>query len=131
MDATNIIDQLVSQLGITQQQAQGGAGVLLKFAKAEMGDADFSKVAQFIPNVDSLMSQSPQPAGVGGMLGGLTSALGGKAAEIGGLANVASSFSALGLARNKIAPFATMLVTFVEQKGGPQVAALLKNVVNV
>ena len=131
MDATNIIDQLVSQLGITQQQAQGGAGTLLKFAKTEMDDANFSKVAQFIPNVESLMSQSPQPAGVGGMLGGLTSALGGKATEIGGLANVASSFSALGLDRNKIAPFATMLVTFVEQKGGPQVAALLKNVVNV
>ena len=136
MDATNIISQLVSQLGITQQQAQGGAGLLLKFAKDELGDADFTKVTQFIPNSDALIAQVPQASGMGGVLGGLASSVGGLfgakvGTEVADLANLASGFSALGLDRDQIAPFVSSIVAFVEKQGGAQVAALLQNAMKV
>ncbi|MFN8439695.1 MAG: DUF2780 domain-containing protein [Caldilineaceae bacterium] len=128
MDATNLVTQLGNQLGISQQQAQGGLGLVLKFAKDQLGEPNFDKVAQFIPNANSLIAQAPVPSGIGGLLGGAVSSFGGKAAELGGLTTLASGFSDLGLDKSQIAPFVSSVVAFVQQKGGSQVAALLQNV---
>ncbi len=126
MDMTNLVEQLVSQLGITQQQAQGGAGLLLKVAKDQLGEANFRQVVQSIPNSAALLAQAPPPSGLGGLFGSLASSLGGQVAEVGGLTNVVSGFTALGLDQSQIAPFIATVVAFVEQKGGPQVAAFLQ-----
>jgi hypothetical protein len=129
-----LIGQLVQQLGINPQQAQGGAGLLLKLAKDKLG-GDFGQVEQAVPGVGDLIGSAPQPAaggGLGGMLGGLAGKIGGGAGgalgNISGLASLAAGFSQLKLDPSLIAKFAPIILAFVKSKGGDTVAALLASV---
>lgn len=120
-----LIAQLVSGLGVQEGQAQGGAGLLLKLAQSKLG-GDFSKVAQAVPGVQDLMSKAPAVGGLGKMLGGLAGALGGgKGAAIGDIASLASGFTQLKLDPQLIGKFIPIIVSFVQSKGGPQIAQLL------
>ena len=40
-----LIDQLTKSLGVSENQAQGGAGLLFKLAKDKLGAGDFSKIS--------------------------------------------------------------------------------------
>ena len=76
-----LVKALVSQLGVTDDQATKGSGLLFKAAKERLG-GDFSKIEQALPDVARLIQKAPSASassagGLGGMLGGLASALGG------------------------------------------------------
>ncbi len=43
-----LVQQLTQQLGINQQQASGGLGLLMKLAKNKLG-GQFGEVAQHVP----------------------------------------------------------------------------------
>lgn len=129
-----LIGQLVQQLGINPQQAQGGAGLLLKLARDKLG-GEFGQVEKAVPGVNELIGSAPQPGaggGLGGMLGGLAGKLGGGAGgalgNLGGLAALAGGFSQLKLDPALIAKFAPIIIAFVKGKGGDTVAALLQKV---
>jgi hypothetical protein len=115
-----LIDLLTKNLGVTETQAQGGAGLLLKQAKDKLGGGDFSKVSAAVPGIDSLISAAP--TGGGGMLGGLGKMLGRGA----GLASLVGGFSKLGLDGSMIGKFVPIILSFVQSKGGEGVKALLE-----
>ena len=122
-----LIDQLTKNLGVSQDQAQGGAGLLFKLAKDKLGGGDFSKVSAAVPGIDSLISASP--TGGGGALGGLgklASGLGGTMGGLGSLASLAGGFSNLGLDSGMIGKFVPIILSFVQSKGGEGVKALLE-----
>jgi hypothetical protein len=54
-----LIEQLVSQLGVNEDQAKGGTGLLLNLAKDKLSGADFGQVSNLIPGADSLMGDAP------------------------------------------------------------------------
>ena len=130
-----LVGQLVQQLGIKPEQAQGGAGLLLKLAKDKLG-GDFGQVEKSVPGVNELIGSAPKPEGVagglGGMLGGLAGKIGGGAGgalgNLGGLASLAGGFSQLKLDPALIAKFAPIIIAFAKSKGGDTVAALLGKV---
>lgn len=125
-----LIQQLVNQLGVQQDQAEGGVGLLLKLANEKLEDGDFSQIADTIPGASDLMHQAPQMGeGVMGAVGGLASAFGGKAEGLGDLANLASGFSQLGLDSNMIGKFVPIIMSFVQERGGDQVKDLLEKVI--
>ena len=68
-----ILNMLIDQLGVTEDQARGGAGAILSLAKEKLGDTDFSKVAQAIPGMEDLLGAAPESGGLAGMVGGLAS----------------------------------------------------------
>ena len=69
-----LIEQLTKNLGVTEAQAKGGAGLLFKHAKGKLGGADFSKVSAAVPGVDDLISAAPATGGgASGILGRLSS----------------------------------------------------------
>ena len=72
-----LIQQLVSQLGVQDGQAKGGAGLLFKLAKDKLGDADFGQITDAVGNVDDLIGAAPKVGGAGGLLGSIASAVGG------------------------------------------------------
>lgn len=117
-----LVQMLVSQLGVEEGQARGGAGLLFKFAQDKLG-GDFSKVAEVIPDVQNLIKAAPSGGGLGGMLGGLASSLGG--GSLGDLAELAGGFGKLKLDPSMIQKFAPIVLDFVKQKAGPEVAGLL------
>jgi hypothetical protein len=115
-----LVDLLTKNLGVSETQAQGGAGLLFKLAKAKLGGTDFSKVSAAVPGIDSLIGAAP--TGGGGMLGGLAKLFGGG----GGLAGLAGGFSKLGLDKSMISKFIPIILSFVQSKGGAGVKTLLE-----
>ncbi len=117
---TDLTSLLVSQLGITDRQATGGAGSMLKYAQDSLKPDDFSKVADSIPGIDSLLGAVP---GGSGGLGAVAGALGGD--SLGGMAAIASQFSSLGLNADMIQKFAPIILDYVKGTGGSDVMNLL------
>ncbi len=123
-----LITQLVSQLGVQEGQAKGGAGLLLKMAQSKLG-GDFSKVSAVIPGIQDLIKAAPEAGGASKLLGGLAGALGGgKAGGLADLASLAGGFSQLKLDPQMISKFAPIILSFVQSKGGQDVVKLLAGV---
>ncbi len=126
----DLINMLTSQLGINEEQAAGGAGLLFKMAKEKLGDGDFSKVTGAIPDVSNLLDKAPDASGGGlmGAIGGIASSLG--ADKLGDLASLAGGFSKLNLDENMIGNFIPIILNFVKDKAGDEVMGLLSKVFN-
>ena len=119
MDITQFV---CSKLGLNQQQAEAGLGILFRFAKEQLPQTDFAKLAQFIPNVGALSAAAPaapaaSAAGVGGMLGSALSALGGSAGSLGTMAKLAGQFTSAGLDATKLQSFGQTIGAFLMEKG--------------
>ena len=126
----DLISTLVDALGITEKQAEGGAGALFKNAKENLSTEDFNKVSDAVPNVDDYMAKAPSTdseSGAGGLLksSGLSS-LGGSAAKIGNMAGLADAFSKLGMDSGTMTKFIPVVVKFMDSEAGSGVAGLLK-----
>jgi hypothetical protein len=116
-----LVGQLTKQLSITPAQATGGAGTLFSLAKHKLSPADFSKVAEVVPGMGSFLKAAPA-ADKTSELSSLTTSLGG---EMGNLASTASAFQKLGLSPDMVGKFVPILTSFVQGKGGANVASLL------
>jgi len=119
-----LIDQLTKSLGITGQQAEGGAGVLFKAAKDKLGPAEFDGLLGGVPGLNDVMKKAPAAGGgLGGLLGGLAGAVGGNAGLI---ATVVGGFGKLGLKPEDAKKFVPVILTFLQTKVGPDVVSRLE-----
>lgn len=121
-----LIQMLVSQLGISDEQATGGAGLLLKLVKDKLGAGDFGQISSLIPDVEKLISSAPKAGGLAGTLGGLASSLG--AGKLGGLASLAGGFKKLDMDSGMVQKFVPVITSFLQSKGGDSVKDLLASV---
>ena len=104
-DTSKLIGSLVDKLGVSEEQATGGAGAVFKEAKNNMSSGDYSQLLNAVPGIDSLISKAPQG---GGLAGKASSFLGGSAGSATGVAALADSFSKLGLAPDMVNQFVPM-----------------------
>ena len=127
-----IIEQLMSQLGVDEAQAKGGAGLLFRLAKDQLSGGDFSQLSAAIPGVDQLIEAAPDAGGglLGGF-GGLASAFGGRVGALGNLASLAEGFEALGLDSGMVSRFLPLVLSFVESQGGDRLQEMLAGVLGV
>lgn len=123
-----LIQMLTSQLGISDEQAKGGTGLLFKMAKDKLGEADFSQVAGSVPDIENLISSAPKSGGLAGALGGIASSLGGGAGKLGNLASLSGGLKKLNLDTGMISKFIPIVLTFVQSKGGDGVKGILEKV---
>jgi hypothetical protein len=73
-----LIQQLISNLGINEEQAKGGAGLLFNLAKEKLGSGEFQQIAGKVPGVTDLLKAAPESGGgMMGALGSMASAFGG------------------------------------------------------
>lgn len=56
----NLIDQLMDQLEVSRQQAEGGVGLLLGLAQQRLDSGDFQRVADSIPAISDLIGKAPR-----------------------------------------------------------------------
>lgn len=124
-----LVKALVSQLGVTDDQATKGSGLLFKAAKERLG-GDFSKIEQALPDVARLIQKAPSTpdsssGGLGGMLGGLASALDGGGSKLGTIASLAGGFSSLKLSPDMIGRFGSVILDTLKSKAGPDILKLL------
>ena len=128
--SSSLTDMLVSQLGVTNQQAMGGAGAIFELAKSHMSPADFSKVSGAVPGMSQLLAAAPalsaMTGGNAGLAGVAASALGGSAGSMGSLATLGSAFSSLGMDAGMASKFLPVVLDFVQSSGGSATMSLLK-----
>ena len=118
-----LVQQLVNGAGVNEQQAEGGAGLLLGLLKKQLASGDFAQVAEALPEVESLIDAAPSSGGLGGLLGGVVSSLGG-GSKLGNLASLANGFSKLDLDAGIIRKFVPILLSYLQSKGGDGLASL-------
>jgi hypothetical protein len=118
-----LVEILKERLAVTEEQAGGGAGLLLSLAKKKLGEQDFDKLLKAIPGIDELISKASSGK-AGGMLGGIAKRLLGQGA--GNLAGLAAGFKKLGLEGDMISKFVPVILSFVQSKGGDALKELLE-----
>ena len=123
-DTSKLIGSLVDTLGVTEDRATGGSGAVFREAKNNMSSGDYSQLLKAVPGIDSLMSAAPQTSGLAGKASSL---LGGSGGSATGMANLADSFSKLGLAPDMVNQFVPVIMEFVQSEGGDQAMTLLKS----
>jgi len=122
-DEASLVGTLTSQLGVTNDQAAGGAGAIFQYAKSALPAADYGKVEKAVPEAAELIQKAPpaDSTAAGSMLG----KAGGTAA---GTAGLVSSFQKLGLSSDMVGKFTPVVVDYAQQKGGAEVGDILKKV---
>lgn len=118
--------RLMDELGVSREQAEGGAGALLQLAQARLEPGEFVRVADAIPGISDIIGKSPRyevPSG-GEWRAVLSRILGG----LGGLAPLAGPFARLHLEKPMITRFAQELLRFFGEKGGVEVRMMLGSV---
>lgn len=113
-----LIDLLVKQLGVTEQQAGGGAGVLLRAARDKLGAQHFDELLGGVGGVDQLLGRAPQAGGLGGLLAGIATAAGGQRAAL--LAEIVSGFTRLDMRPEQAKAFVPVILSFLRSKIGQQ-----------
>jgi hypothetical protein len=84
-----LVDRLTGQLGVTGEQAEGGAGAIFQTAKQNLSPEEFTQVSDSVPEATTLLDKAPKPKASGGLtgsIGGAASVLGGKDTGLGGAA---------------------------------------------
>lgn len=77
--ASSMMGMLTSTLGVTQNQAEGGVGSMLKLAQEKLSKGDFDKVAGAIPGATKYLDKAKSLGAFTGSIGnaaGLNAALG-------------------------------------------------------
>ncbi|HUQ10207.1 MAG TPA: DUF2780 domain-containing protein [Steroidobacteraceae bacterium] len=119
-----LIDMLTKNLGVSGAQAEGGAAVLFKAAKDKLGGAEFDQLLGGLPGLGDLMRKAPASGGgLGGLLGGLASAVGGNAGLI---ATIVGGFGKLGLTTDHAKKFVPVILQFLRSRVSPDVIAKLE-----
>lgn len=126
----NILALLTEQLGISETQAEGGLGLLLKIAQEKLATEEFGQIANLIPNADGLISAAPETSGgLGGLMGGLLSSFGGSlGGNLGDFASLASGFKELDMDAGLITEFLPVVISFLKSEGGDEISSLLDRI---
>jgi len=123
----DLIQNLTSQLGISGDQAKGGAGLIFDLVKSQLSGDEFSQVASAVPEVNEMVPAKAK-SGIGGTIGKLASSLTGGNSGLGSLASLAGGFTDLGLDSGMVGKFVPIVLSFLQSKGGDTVKDLVAKV---
>lgn len=124
-----LVNILSQQLGVSSQQAIGGAGAIFSVAQQGMSPSDFGKVSSAVPGMQQILAATPNVASspTGSLLGAAENALGVNSG-LGQLANAAIAFQNLGLGTGMVNQFIPIMLQYVQNQGGNATMGLLQNV---
>jgi hypothetical protein len=106
-----LVGALKSALGVTDAQAEGGLGSILKLAQEKLAKGDFDKIAQVIPNSQKYLDAAKK---LGAVTGPVTNGAG-----------LNSAYSRLGIPPEKASQFTPTVLDAVGKVGGDSVRNLL------
>ena len=118
---SSLTDTLAKQLGISSEQAKGGAGALFQLAKDKLDAGQFADLSKAVPEMDSLLRAAPKQSVA-------LSGLGGSSNPYGNLAGLASTFKELNLSPDMVDQFVPVVVDYVRTSGGALTANMLQSV---
>ena len=120
---SDVINNLTTQLGIDQNQAECGVGILLNYARETLPGGDFTKVEEaFGGSAGTFISKAPTGTGV------TTGGTGGTTGEVGNAGYVTGGFQTLNIDPSTIVRFIPIVVDYVKSKGGDTVAGTFQGI---
>jgi hypothetical protein len=126
MQSGSLTDLLMQRVGVSQAQAQGGAGALFQIAKSQMQASAFSKLEHAVPGMGALLGAAPQvqqSSALGGLAG--LSGLGGTSGSA--MLTLASAFQQQGMSPSMIQQFVPVVLEYVKGSGGNGLASSLSS----
>lgn len=124
-----LVSDVMGQLGLNQQQAEGGLGTLLNVAKSSLDNGQFAQLTKDIPGADLLMQAAPLLEKSEGM-SGLLSKAGDLGQSLQGGAMVYDAFEKLGISKDLAMPMVNLLKQYLQQHSGSEAADLLSQGLN-
>ncbi|MGR8953046.1 MAG: DUF2780 domain-containing protein [Gammaproteobacteria bacterium] len=121
---TGLTTILVNQLGVTPQQALGGAGAIFQAAKTNMAPQAFATLSQSVPGMSDMLAAAPP---VGQPLSGAAPVLGGAGSTVNTMTSLAASFQQLNLSPSMVNQFIPVVVDYVKTTSGQMTANLLQS----
>lgn len=122
-----LVDILVHRLGVSPQQALGGAGAIFQAAQGSMNPQAFTTLSKSIPGMDSMLSAAPSMSGASG----LSSLMGSSGNTVGSVAGLAASFQQLNLSPDMVGRFIPVVTDYVKQSSGQATANLFQSALGV
>ena len=115
---------VTAQLGVTEQQAQGGLGTLFSVAQSTLDGADFQQLSEHVPEMASLLGAAPEVSERAKGISSLVAEAGkyGDALKSGNEAY--AQFKTLGLDAAQIPQYIEITNQFLKKQGGTDIAAL-------
>lgn len=123
---SGLVGMLTSQLGISQGQAEGGAGSIFKMAKQGLSEQDYTSLTSKIPGIEKMISASPEPEQKSDLFSGISSMFGSSSSKLDKMADLKSSFQKLGLSSDMVGQFMPIIYDYVKEKGGEKLMSSLK-----
>lgn len=120
----DLVGTVMSQLGLNQNQAEGGLGSLLSLAQSTLGNESFAPIAAAIPGADMLLGAAPQ-ADSGSGMSGLLSQAGDLGASLQGGAQVYDAFEKLGISKQLAMPMVDIVKGYLDTNAGAGTSDLL------
>jgi hypothetical protein len=111
-----MISSLTSGLGLTANQAIGGAGALLGIAKSNLTSDNFKKVADAVPGASSIMDS-------GLKMGGLSED------KVKSLADLSGSLGKMSLTQDQVTSMVPAMGDFMTKGGNTEAADLFKGAI--
>lgn len=121
-----LLEVFTKNLGVQEEQARGGVGLLLRIAKQRLEEADFSKVAHSIPGFDEMLRAAPEDSGVVSAFSGLGSVIAAGIPSAANLACLAGGFAKLGMDTRTIGEFVSLLLGYLRTRGGEVTKGLVE-----
>jgi len=123
-----LVDTLVKQLGVSPEQAQGGAGAIFQTAKNNMTETAFGQVSESVPGMDGILAAAPKAAPASptaNLLTGLANASGNS--TLTQAASLLDTFQKLDMSKGMVSQFTPVIVDYVKTNGGEMTANLLQS----
>lgn len=115
-----IIKTISAKVGVSETVVRDALKVILQFAHKHIEGTEWEKLLAKIPGAAELAAE-PVPEGgansLGGLLGGMSSLLGGQAGEA---AKAFAGLQAAGLQTSQMAPFAQAFIEKCREVAGPE-----------
>jgi hypothetical protein len=126
-DDDGLISLITDELDVSSPEARGGAGAIFAYAEDNLDDYDFDRIAEGIPDMDSLLDAAPEvddDSGMGRASDVLGDVFGG---AMGGRAYLVESFDELDMDRDMINEFLSIVYDYVEDESGERAMEMLED----
>jgi hypothetical protein len=125
----DLVSMLVNQLGVTSQQAEGGAGAVFKSAKDNLTAEEYATLSQSMPEIDGYVAKAPVvKKETSGWMSSATSLLGDSGKKAESASSLLDSFDSLGMDGDMVSTFTPIIMDYVQKNGGDICVKILQSV---
>ncbi len=123
-----LVGLLVKQLGVSEQQATGGAGAVFKSAQGSLEPNDYATLTTAMPEISGYVAKAPEvKKKSSGWMSSASSLMGDSGKKAENASTLLDSFESLGMDGDMLAQFTPIIMDYVKKKGGDICVSLLQS----